>query len=117
MTLIDKSTLQAMADAGIEFVGNIPAPGGNASLALDPGEVGAFVADPAAYFALRHGASKEEYRQWVETEGTPRCGALTKSGTRCQNVVSGGIHMPFETWLQEDGGFCVIHGGAPGRRR
>jgi len=108
---MDEATISKLAEAPIEFIGQVAAPGGGASIILKASELDAFCADPEAFFALRSGALKEEYRQWVETEGTPRCGASTTKGTRCGNIVSGGIQMSLERWLQEDGGFCTVHGG------
>lgn len=108
---MDPKTIERLAQAPIEFVGSVPAPGGGASIVLQAEELGQFCDDPEGYFALMNGATKEEYNQWVDTEGTPRCGARNAKGERCKNVVSGGIQMSLEHWLQEDGGFCRVHGG------
>lgn len=118
---MDEDTIRKLAAAPLAFVGNVPAPGGNASLTLAADELESFCTDPEGFYALKHGVTEDEYRQWVETDGTPRCGATTAKGKRCGNLVSGGIQMPLERWLQEDGGFCAIHGGedsatAKGRR-
>ena len=73
--------------------------------------------DRDQYAADMFGVFKSQYLDWIETDGTPRCGAKTKKGRRCQNIVSGGIQMSMEDWLQEDGGFCTVHGGAPSARK
>jgi len=109
---MDKSTIAKLAEAPLEFVGQVAAPGGGASVCLQANELEAFCDDPEGFFALHQAATKDEYLQWVETEGTPRCGATTNRGARCCNIVSGGIQMSLEDWLQEDGGFCTVHGGA-----
>lgn len=118
---MDEATIAKLAAAPIDFVGNVPAPGGSASISLSATDLEDFCADPEGFYALKHGVSKDEYRLWVETDGTPRCGATTANGKRCGNLVSGGIQMRLERWLQEDGGFCAVHGGdgsarAKGRR-
>lgn len=114
---MDLEALKAMRAAGVTFVARVPAPAGGQDFTLEPEDVEAFMADPAECFARKNGAFKSQYLDWVETEGTPRCGAKTARGERCRNIVSGGIQRPFDVWLQEDGGFCVVHGGAPGRKR
>lgn len=108
---MDKATIAKLAAAPISFIGDIRAPGGNRSLTLAAHELETFCNDPEGFFALKHGVTIDEYRQWVETDGTPRCGAKTSKGKRCGNVVSGGIQMSLERWLEEDGGFCAVHGG------
>lgn len=114
---IDVATIEALSRAGVSFVGTVATPWGGESLELDPSELEAFLADPGAVYASRHGGSREEYDQWIETHGEARCGATTRTGERCRNHVSGGIQRRFVEWLQEDGGFCKIHGGAGKRHR
>lgn len=109
---MDSATIRKLAAAPIEFVGTVAAPGGGKNISLNAEDLEAFCADPEGYYALRQGVTKDEYLQWVATEGTPRCGALNSDGARCGNQVSGGIQMGLERWLQEDGGLCAIHGGA-----
>lgn len=109
---MDQRTIDALANAGISFAAHMPCPGGSATIWLPPQDVAIFVKDPQQAAANYFKASKQEYLDWVATDGTPRCGAKTRSGKRCRNIVSGGIQQPFERWLQLDGGFCTIHGGA-----
>lgn len=109
---MDNETIRKLAAAPISFIGSVRAPGGGDSIALQADELEAFCADPEGFYALKHSVTKDEYLQWVETERTPRCGALNTKGMRCGNLVSGGIQMRLERWLQEDGGFCSTHGGA-----
>ena len=108
----DKQTIDRLAEAPLEIIGHVAVPCGNGSISLKAHELEAFCNDPEGIYALRNEATKDEYLQWVETEGTPRCGVITSKGNRCQNIVSGGTQMPLERWLQEDGGFCTVHGGA-----
>lgn len=112
---IDRKTVDAMEAAGISLVGWVPAPWGGITVTLAPDDVQPFVQDREEWFARKNGAFKQQYLDWVATSGEPRCGATTSKGTRCKNYVSGGIQRPFEVWLQEDGGFCHVHGG-PSRK-
>lgn len=114
---MDLELLKTMRVAGIELVACVESPAGGETVTLEPEDVEPFMADPAEWFARKSGAFKSQYSDWLATNGTPRCGATTASGKRCGNHVSGGVQRSFETWLQEDGGFCVVHGGEPGRRR
>jgi hypothetical protein len=108
---IDHQTIEALDAAGIQFIAFVRAPGGGQTILLKPPEVASFVKDPEQAAALSFGVSKSEYLDWVRTDGTPRCGAMAKSGKRCQRIISGRIQMPIEAWLQKDGGFCAVHGG------
>jgi hypothetical protein len=55
-------------------------------------------ADPDLCAARYFGLSVEEYREWVvETDGTPLCGARTKSGHLCRNAARYGS-FDAETW-------------------
>lgn len=89
----------------------MPAPWGGFDVFLEPDDVAPFLSDRIEWFARRNGAFKHQFQDWLDTYGTPRCGATTAKGERCKNFVSGGIQRPFEIWLQEDGGFCAVHGG------
>lgn len=109
---MDKATIKKLGAAPIELIGRVSTPGGQSSITLKASELEVFCEDPEGFYAMQHGVAKEVYQQWVETEGTPRCGAKTTQGVRCRNVVSGGIQMNLERWLQEDGGLCTVHGGA-----
>lgn len=115
MTL-DKDTIDAMAAARIQFIVDVPAPGGNMSLILRSEEVPRFVTDRDQGIADHLGVLKSQYLDWLDTEGLPRCGATTAKGERCRNPISGGIQRPLEVWLKEDGGFCTVHGGERSKR-
>lgn len=110
MTL-DKDTIAAMADAGIHFVIDVPAPPGGITLTISAAEVPRIVADRDQGAADHLGVLKSQYLDWVATDGLPRCGATTAKGARCRNSISGGAQRSLEVWLQEDGGFCTVHGG------
>ena len=113
---IDQDTIDAMASAGIRFIVEAAAPWGGITLTIRADQVPGIVADRDQGIADHLGVLKNQYLDWLQTEGLPRCGATTAKGERCRNSVSGGIQRPLEGWLQEDGGFCTIHGGERSKR-
>ncbi len=108
---IDRSTLHALDSAGISLVASVEGPCGGITVDLGPDDVEPFLQDRDEWFARKNGVLKSQYRDWLATCGEPRCGAMTAKGQRCKNSVSGGIQRPLEVWLQEDSGFCQVHGG------
>jgi hypothetical protein len=108
---LDSNTVAAMAAARVQFVVNIRVPGGGHDIGIEAADVQSFVDDPEAFAAKYFGVGKNEYLSWVEADGAPRCGATTAKGTRCKNLVSGGIQQSIEKWLKLDGGYCAVHGG------
>ncbi len=113
---IDMATVETLAGAAVEFIANIPVPGGGHTMCIKPQDLPAFVRDRDQWAADTMGVSKAQYLDWVETDGTPRCGATTKSGHRCRNLVSGGIQRSLREWLRLEGGYCAVHGGEPSDR-
>jgi len=114
--LLDLNTIHAMQDAGLAFIAQVPHPCGCQTLDFSAEQVVAFVADRDQAIADSLGVTKAQYREWIESFGTPRCGATTKQGTRCKNFVSGGVQLSLKTWLKLDGDYCAVHGGAPSRK-
>lgn len=108
---LDKQTILAMQSAGITFLVSVPAPGGSTTFALQSGEVPAFIQDRDTFAASHFGVTRQQYLDWVKTDGAPRCGATTKKGTRCANSVTGGIQRTIGEWVELDGGYCTVHGG------
>ncbi|MFV1441511.1 MULTISPECIES: hypothetical protein [unclassified Phaeobacter] len=111
MTGLDKKTVEILAAAGVKFVSGVTAPGGQQTVYLEPADLPDFVSDNELWFAMKHGATKEDYLNWVHSEGTPKCGFILKNGRRCRNIVSGGIQRSFLDWLNEEAGLCTVHGG------
>ena len=111
MRNLDAQTVAAMIDAGIGFVAGVPSPGGQKTVSLEAEDVAPFVEDSADWFARKNGVTKRDYLSWVACDGLPRCGATTKNGSRCKNSVSGGAQRSLLDWLNEDAGFCSVHGG------
>ena len=108
----DEATIDALINAGVELVANIPTPWGGTTTVLKKLDVVAFLTDREDWFARKNGVTKEDYLAWLEAEGLPRCGATTRNGGRCRNPVSGGTQRNLLDWLNEDAGFCTVHGGA-----
>lgn len=109
---IDSPHLKALEEAGIKFyVEGTPVPGGAKTFFVTAEDLSLYLEDKDEFAAKQFGVPVEDYLEWVETEGTPRCGAKTAKGKRCKNFVSGGIHMNIHTWRELDGGYCAVHGG------
>lgn len=108
---INTATVDAIAAASISFTASLRAPGGCRTFFIEPKDVPAFISDPDQWAAGENGVSKEEHLEWVETDGTPRCGATTKNGRRCRNFVGGGVQRSIKDWLRLDGGYCSVHSG------
>jgi hypothetical protein len=112
MKKLDLSTIQALEAAGIQFSVSFREPGGAATIGISADEAFAWVEDPEAFAARTVGLTTTKYREWVDSDGEPRCGAVTIDGHRCKNVISGGIQRSALEWLRLDGGYCAVHGGA-----
>jgi hypothetical protein len=109
--ILDKQTIASMRSAGISFVSHVRSPGGSTAVVLAPDDVSQFIQDRDTFAAQHFGVSRQQYLDWVETDGAPRCGATTKKGKRCANFVKGGIQRTIEEWVELDGGYCIVHGG------
>lgn len=108
---IDIKYLQHMEAAGVGFTVHIRIPGGGRTLFLNTEEVFQYLADKDGFAARQFGLTKQEYAEWVETDGFVRCAGTTTSGTRCKNHVSGGSHYEPEKWKRMQGQYCTVHGG------
>jgi hypothetical protein len=53
------------------------------------------------------------YKEWIASEGTVQCSAITTKGRRCGNWVSGRIQLPPDIWMERQGEYCAVHGGRP----
>lgn len=80
---------------------------------LEPGDdLRAFLDCPEAVYARQHGASLEDYREWLECFGMPRCAFQTRDGERCKNGVPGGLQRPLDRFIADEGGACHVHAQA-----
>jgi hypothetical protein len=92
---------------------NVAVPGGGNTLFLDDEEAERYNTDPDAYAASHFGWSKIEYLQWVDLDGAPLCGHLTKGGDLCRNM-TGGYQLRSAQWkARHRKRFCTAHGGVP----
>ncbi|MCE9651272.1 MAG: hypothetical protein K8R18_16755 [Parvibaculum sp.] len=112
---VDMDTVAAMSAAGIKFIVGVKIPGGTQTFSLSIENIASFMNDRDQFAADCMGVEKSVYLDWLSTEGTPRCGALTKKGRRCMNQVSGGIQRSIEDWKNLDGSYCEVHGGNSSR--
>lgn len=97
-----------MRASHITFETQLIVPWGCENIRLKPEEVALYSKDKVQFTASYYGATKEQYREWLKFHGTARCSALTKRGTPCKSPASA-KHLPFDAWLEEDGGFCWNH--------
>jgi len=107
----DKLTLDYIYSAPLEIVARLRAPWGGISAFPARADIEEFLNDPEDWYARSEGVSKDDYLNWIASEGLPRCGAVLRNGHSCKNPVSGGIQRGLHDWLQADAGFCRLHGG------
>lgn len=107
----DQQTLDAIFAAPLEIVATLRAPSGGLTAFPKRGEIEDFLNDPEDWYARSEGVSEEDYFNWINADGLPRCGATLRNGERCKNPVSGGVQRGLHDWLHADAGFCRLHGG------
>ncbi|MCF1492064.1 hypothetical protein GOZ83_22025 [Agrobacterium vitis] len=108
---VDCITIDTMEKAGIAFLANVRVPGGGRRIVLQPQDVERFIADGEAVAADHFGLTKDEYQEWLATDGYVQCSAKTTSGSRCKNHVSGGSYYEADKWKAAVGEYCATHGG------
>ena len=90
--------------------------GGMTEASID--DIGLFLEDRELFDANRLGMTREEVRDYSDTEGMIRCSGTTAAGTRCKNVFPKVLYYEPELWLKlrRDGWLCHCHrkGGADG---
>ena len=59
------------------------------------------------------GLSREDYIEWVSSQGSVYCSATTRRGNRCRNTIIGATLLAPSKWKTtcETGGYCSVHGG------
>lgn len=113
----DLDVVERLRLAGITLSASLEAPGGGETVILDTEQALAYLAEPTVFSAAYFGLSGEDYETWLDLEGQAMCGAITVSGSRCRNPVSGPIQLTATEWKQRHGGPCSIHGGEIAARR
>lgn len=109
--MLDMKTIEAMRDAGISFAAHVRSVGGAHNLFVEPAEVATFLADKDQFAANYFGVTKAQYLEWLEHDGSARCGGAKAQGKPCRNYLSGYSQLPIQEWLTRDGGYCAVHGG------
>jgi hypothetical protein len=71
---------------------------GGEAISLSVEEAAAYDADPDAWAADYFNLTLQQYREWIRTEGTPLCGAITKAGKPC-SVPIGRYQQESQPWL------------------
>ena len=80
-------------------------------------ERAAYDADPDLWAAAYFGLTLEQYREWIFTDGTPLCGAITKARKPCP-VPLGRVQQDPEPWLAlHRNGLCSAHRKMAGRAK
>jgi hypothetical protein len=106
---IDPSTLEELQAEGIQFIVEMRVPNGVERVILTVSDVLAYVENPEDFYCRKNNIDKAKYREWLLSDGTPRCGFIKKDGQRCANFVGGGSQMTFERWSELDGTECHVH--------
>lgn len=81
---------------------------------LQPDQARAYLEDPVGAIADRVGLTREEFHDWMSSEGAVRCSGITTRGRACKCLVSGlSSHLPLDRWKEakDRGGYCSVHGG------
>jgi hypothetical protein len=87
---------------------------GNVRIALEPEEAEEYLVDPTGAMARQAGLSREDFVEWLSSEGSIRCEGVTLSGARCKaGVVGVSSQLPVKAWKEAKarGGYCGRHGG------
>lgn len=93
------------------WIAEVVVVGGVERLQLSDEEAATFNADPDAFAAKHVGLSGEDYAEWIELEGCPRCGGRTKSGAPCRMQVAG--MSDAAVWKAKHRKlYCANHGGS-----
>lgn len=87
---------------------------GNLRADLHPNLARAYLDDPTGAMATRAGLTREEFIEWLSSEGSIRCNAVTQKGEPCKSGVRGvSGQMSLGRWKEakDRGGYCGAHGG------
>ncbi len=64
-------------------------PFGGEAIAISLRDLEKYNNDPDGYAAKHFGLTRDEYKEWIELDGKPRCGAQTRAGQFCKSALSG----------------------------
>ncbi|MGT2457801.1 hypothetical protein ACU4GI_33405 [Cupriavidus basilensis] len=98
---------------GCEFHIEVPALGGQKSVALSPQQLVRLIADKQSVYAEVMGLTVPEYNEWRQLQGSVCCSAATAHGRQCRNTIPGASWLEPEAWkaARSAGGYCQVHGG------
>lgn len=109
--MLDIETLVTLAEAGIQFSSTVRHACGGQTIEFRPEELSEFIEDPDLVAARHYKVSKADYLEWLDCEGYPRCGAITKQNKQCGASISGGGQLGAYEWSKTKISLCAIHGG------
>jgi hypothetical protein len=104
-------TINSPCLRGEVFIASIAAPGGGRDLYLSPDEAARFDADPDLFAAKYFELAKAEYREWIETDGTPFCGGETRLRRPCRARVGRPQQNPCDWKRLHRACLCRAHDG------
>lgn len=86
------------------------------SVSLEPEHAAIYLEDPTAGLAAGLGVTREEFVDYLSSEGSVSCEGKTLKGTPCRASVAGpSTQLSVESWkaAKARGGYCRRHGGEP----
>jgi hypothetical protein len=108
---IELKVLKAIEDKGVKFLVAVPSESGTPDRLFSAEDISLFLNDDEALFAKHHGISREQYRDWSDSEYSVTCSGTTKRRLPCKNLVPGGYRVSPETWVALQGQYCDLHEG------
>jgi hypothetical protein len=103
-------TMTTINTGKVEYAANLVAPWGGATALLTEQQVSDYQRDPDGFAAAHFGLTRDEYREWLELGGAAKCGAKTKAGKPCGNLISG--QLDSREWkARHRSEYCPTHGG------
>lgn len=86
-------------------------PSGSATTLVAPTLVESIASAPEGFIEKHFGLSYEQYLDWLDNAGAPRCAQLKNDGQRCKNNIGGRAIKSPKQFLALNGGTCSVHGG------
>jgi hypothetical protein len=93
-------------------VANLTTVWGGEDIALTEQQVQVYQRHLDGFVAKHFGLTREEYREWIESDGTALCGGKTKAGKPCGNILTRGFQLDAQKWkARHRSEYCKIYGG------
>ncbi len=93
--------------AGASVIAGVPTAGGARQTRVDPVDLPLFLANVDAWTAKVCGVTPEQLAEYEANDRMPRCGADTKAGRRCRNVLASDSDPA--TFVELHGARCAVH--------